>query len=449
MADAGPAPPRLRPLTPRALGVVYWTASALLVAGVLLLPALYLVDLPAWVYSGALLRAELLEATATPLRLAPYPVPNALATLIPAALLGTFSALATGRIVAALLLLAGVVGAWRLGQAADPDAPAPRAAIVASCLVVSSSWWNGYLGFQIGVTLLLWLAAAWVRRGRLSPGATGAASLALFFAHAVPFAAFALAAGLDALHRRDGKTVAALVPSGLLTAGYVLGRTSAPFEAPAAAGGIGQALAYKAYTLMKLGPLERPVGLDGATLIGGPLLWIALAASAAVVLLLVGALAWGTARMPAGGRRRAALMAWILAAAALLMPPFALNVVNPGERVLVVAAVGLLAAVPLGARLLRVLAVVCLLFFADDAAALWAQRAGLSPAERAATYARRAASERAAPVDAAFGTAAADAAERPAERLFRHDVLLHSDLYDAAERRDWSRRTFDSGLLVP
>ncbi len=433
----------------RGLRAGYGTAAALLIAGVLLLPALYLVDLPAWVYSGALFQAEFLDAAATPLRLAPYPVPNALATLIPAVLLGAFSAEATGRITAALLLVAGFVGAWRLAHSAGPDAPAPRAAIVASCLVVSSSWWNGYLGFQIGVTLLLWLAAAWVRRGRLGPGATAAASLTLFFAHAVPFAAFALAAGLDALHRRDWKVVAALVPSALLTGWYVLGRTSAPFEAPAVAGGIGQTLAYKAYTVLKLGPLERPVGLDGAALAGGPLMWVAIAASAAVVLLLVGALAWGTARMPAGGRRRAALFAWALAAAALLLPPFALNVVNPGERVLVVAAVGLLAVVPLDARLMRVLAVACLLFFADDAAALWAQRAGLSPAERSATYDRRAASERSAPVDAAFSTAAADAAERPAERLFRHDVLLHSDLYDAAARRDWTRRSFDSGLLVP
>lgn len=433
----------------RTLGAAYWAVAALLIAGVLLLPALYLVDLPAWVYSGALFRAEFLDATAAPLRVAPYPVPNALATLVPAALLGAFSAVATGRIVAALLLLAGFAASWRLGRAADPESPARRAAVVASCLVVSSSWWNGYLGFQIGVTLAIWIAAVWMQRERLCPGAVLGASLSLFFAHAVPFAAFALAAGLDALQRRDWKAVAALVPSAVLSAWYVLGRTSAPFEAPAAAGGIGQALAYKAYTVLKLGPFERPVRLDGATLVGGPLLWIAVALSAVVVLLLVGALAWGTARMPAGGRRRAALFAWALAGAALLLPPFALNVVNPGERVLVVAAVGLLAVVPLDARLLRVLAVACLLFFVDDAAALWAQRAGLSPAERSATYARRAASERSAPVDAAFDAAAADAAERPAERLFRHDVLLHSDLYDAATRRDWTRRTFDSGILVP
>ena len=420
----------------RALGVAYWAAAALLVAGVLLLPALYLVDLPAWVYAGALFRAEVLDAAATPLRLAPYPVPNALATLVPAALLGAFSPEATGRLVAALLLLAGFAAAWRLGRASDPDSPAPRAAVVASCLVVSSSWWNGYLGFQIGVTLAIWIAAAWVRRGRLGPWTVAGASLALFFAHAVPFAAFALAAGLDALRRRDWKTVAALVPSGLLTAWYVLGRAAAPFETPAAAGGIERVLAYKTYTVLKLGPLERPVGLDGATLVGGPLLWIAVACSAGVVLMLVAALVWETVRMPAGGRRRAARFAWALAAAALALPPFAFNVVNPGERVFVVAAVGLLAVVPLDMRLLRVLAVACLLFVVDDAAALRAQRAGLSPAERSATYARRAASERSTPVDPDFGTAAADAAERPAERLFRHDVLLHSDLYDAAARRD-------------
>jgi hypothetical protein len=117
--------------------------------------------------------------------------------------------------------------------------------------------------------------------------------------------------------------------------------------------------------------------------------------------------------------------------------------------VLVVAAVGLLAAVPLPRRMLRPLGLAALLFLADDAAALWGQRPGLAPAVRAATYARRASREHAAPADPRFATATRDAAADPAERLLRHDVLLHSDLYDAVRRRDWTRTAFDSGVLVP
>ena len=45
-----------------------------------------------------------------------------------------------------------------------------------------------------------------------------AVSLVLFAAHAVPFAVGALAMGLDALWRRDARTVAALVPAAGLTA---------------------------------------------------------------------------------------------------------------------------------------------------------------------------------------------------------------------------------------
>ncbi|HEX9953411.1 MAG TPA: hypothetical protein VGB53_16695, partial [Rubricoccaceae bacterium] len=272
---------------------------------------------------------------------------------------------------------------------------------------------------------------------------------ALFFAHAVPFAVTALALGLDALARRDWRTLAALVPSAALTAAYVAARPPTGFAPPATTGGPGHALAYKAYTALKLGPLTRPVRLDGTPLLDGPALAVALAAAAVFVAVLAGALAVGTARMPAGGRRRAALYAWGVAGVSLLLPPFALNVVNPGERVLVLAAVGLLAVVPVPARVLRPLGLAALLFLADDAATLWGQRPGLAPDVRAATYAARATREHAAPVDAHFETATRDAAADPAERLLRHDVLLHSDLYDAVARRDWSRRAFDSGVLVP
>lgn len=441
----------------RAFGALYGVAAAALVGLVLAVPALYLVDLPAWVYSGALLRAELADATSTPWHLAAWPVPNTLATLSPALVLGALGPEATGRALAAALLAAGFAAAWALGRAAAPDEPADaaaRACVAAACLVASASFWNGYLGFQIGVVLALALAARWRRRGRLSPAGVLVASLALFLAHAVPFAVAALALGLDALARRDGRTLTALAPSAVLTAAYVAAKPPAGFAPPAGVGGPGHALAYKAYTALKLGPLTRPVRLDGTPLLDGPALAVAVAAAAVFVAVLVGALAVGTLRMPPGGPRRAALFAWAAAGASMLLPPFALNVVNPGERVLVVAAVGLLAVVPLPARVLRPLGLAALLFLADDAAALWGQRPGLAPDVRAATYAGRAAREHAArehaaPVDARFGTAARDAAADPAERLLRHDVLLHSDLYDAARRRDWSRGGFDSGVLVP
>ena len=96
---------------------------------------------------------------------------------------------------------------------------------------------------------------------------------------------------------------------------------------------------------------------------------------------------------------------------------------------------------------MRGLGLAALVFLADDAAALWGQRAGIAPDELSAMYAARAG--RSAPVDARFGEAAADATADPTERVLRHDVRLHSDLYEATVHHDWWRRAFDSGVLVP
>ena len=435
------------------LGLSLAALAALVVA----VPALYLTDVPAWVFGGAMLRAELADPAATPWHLAPHPVPNALAHALAAALLGVLSPQATGAALALAMLIGGGAAAWALARAAWPGAPGQagaRAAVLVSCLVVSSSWWNGYVGFQLGVALAFATGALWLRRGRLGPAWTLAASLALFAAHAVPFGALALALGLSALRRRDAAELAALVPAGALALWYAAARLAGPeaFVPAAETGGLARALAYKGYTVLKLGPLQRPVGLDGAPPGQGPGLWIALGLSAVFVAALGVALVRGTAAMAPGGRRRAAAFAWGLAGVALVMPPFALNVVNPGERLLVLAAGALVALVPLDDRWARVFGVAALLFVADDAAGLWAQRRGLAPEARAAAYADRAAREAAArgrgPAAPAFGDAAREAAAAPADRLLVHAVLLHSDLYDAAARRDWSRETFDSGLLV-
>ncbi|HEX9951540.1 MAG TPA: hypothetical protein VGB53_07210, partial [Rubricoccaceae bacterium] len=166
---------------PTAYGVAYGVAAAVLIGLVLAGPTLYLVDLPAWVYSGALLRAELADAAVTPWHLARAPVPNTLATLLPALVLGALGPEATGRALAAALLAAGFAAAWALGRATEPDAPADaaaRAAVAASCLVASASFWNGYLGFQIGVVLAIAIAARWRACGGLSPPGVFAASVA-------------------------------------------------------------------------------------------------------------------------------------------------------------------------------------------------------------------------------------------------------------------------------
>ena len=435
------------------LGTAAYVVLGLALAGtVASLPALWLVDLPAWVFQGALWTAEMADARATPWSLARHPVPNTLATLLPALLLTFAGPVWTGKAIAIGLLAAGFAAAWSLAQASSADARStwPRAAILAACVVVSSSFWNGYLGFQIGVIAALGLGAVWLRRGRLAPGVVAVGTVILFFAHAIPFGAVALAIGLDALRRRDGRTLLALVPSGLLTIGYLAARSALPgggFLDAQGSGGPLRWLAYNAYTVLKVGPFQHPDGLDGAGVLADlpAVYWIAVGLSGVFVAVLGAGLVRATTQMPAGGRRLAACAAWTLALAGLAMPPFALNVVNPGERVVVLAVAALVALVPLDGRLLRALGLAALAFLIDDGAALWAQRPGLSPETVAAHYADRAARERGEP------PAVVPLADRPLDALplLGHPVLLHSDLYEAARRRDWARRSFDSGLLAP
>ncbi|MEO0560458.1 MAG: hypothetical protein AAF170_20020, partial [Bacteroidota bacterium] len=109
--------------------------------------------------------------------------------------------------------------------------------------------------------------------------------------------------------------------------------------------------------------------------------------------------------------------------------------------------IGLVALVPLDTRLLRVLGLVALVFLLDDANALWAQRAGLSEGDRIAFYTDRAAREQT--PDAHTFEETLETASASSTPLLGHPVLLHSDLYDAVLRRDWTRQSFDSGLLRP
>lgn len=422
------------------------------------LPALYLVDLPAWVYQGALFRAEAANVSATPWSLYTHPVPNALATLLPALLLSMADPVWTGKWIAVSLIAAGFGAAWALARTASLSIGSSsrdtwaRAAVLMSCVVVSSSFWNGYLGYQMGVMLAMGLGALWLHKGRLSAPEVLLGSIAVFSAHAIPFAVVALTMGIVALRQRNLRTLAALLPAALLTAWYVVARARQPdggFVATQRTDGALDWIAYKAYTVLKVGPFQHPVGVDGSGILAEhPVLyWAAVGLSAIFMVALGIGLIRGTVRMSPGPRRWIVWSAWGLGVVALAMPPFALNVVNPGERFLVLAGIGLVALVPLPPRLLRVLGLAALLFLLDDTYALWAQRDGLSEADRTTFYSDRVARER--NPDAHTFEETVEGTRTSSTPLLGHPVLLHSDLYDAVLRRDWTRHSFDSGLLQP
>ncbi|HYE94666.1 MAG TPA: hypothetical protein VD962_00525 [Rubricoccaceae bacterium] len=446
--------------------VALYVAAAVLLAGAFLaMREVYLLDLPAWLYQGAVFVRKVAGEDIPHYALKPYPVPNAAATVLFAAAVPALGPHGAAKLWVVGHLAAAFAVAYALARTVEPAQPVARAAVVVSVLFLSWSFWSGYLNFQMGLLGAAALAARWRRHGPLAPLGTAAASVALFFTHFIPFAVFAGAAGLDALRRRDGRTLGALAPSAALTGWYVLGRMAGPVsegvpEPVYAPAGWGQALLYRGYTVLKLGPFQHFAEFDGRGFLEGvpALYWTLLALSMAFMAALLTGLALGVVRL---ARTRDARRGWALAATAvffggLLLPAFAFSIVNPGERVVAMGLLGLLAVVPLPRRLLTGLALATLLFAAYGLAYLVAHREGLPPETRARYYAERRAREAAPPPPEAHVEAFRDPHRNAVERLhadtrlkyLTHTMYYHAPLYEALARGDYTLRSFGTGLLA-
>jgi hypothetical protein len=154
--------------------------------------------------------------------------------------------------------------------------------------------------------------------------------------------------------------VLGLAPVLALAGWYVLTGQRGNAEPLDGFGGLGAFLAYKAYTLAKLGPYHNFVFSQGGDeLLRPTLYWAGSAANLIYTAGLGGTLALGLWRA-----LRHHSLAWAPALAALLLfavflvlPKMLQHVVNPGERLMIPALLVLVLVVPLPALALRPLAV--------------------------------------------------------------------------------------------
>ena len=341
-----------------------WTALCLglgaLVAAVLVLaPYPPLQDFPEWAYQGHLLARLLRGLPVGEIDLATTPVPNVSVQL----LLGLLS-LAMPAAVAARLFLLGLVGAsvavsLALGRRYQPRAPGAFAALLLVAVFLNAAFWNGYANFQLGMVLLgAWFLLPEARRARIGP--IMGFGLAIFFTHAMVFFAFGALLGATALldRRRILATAVGLLPAAILTGWYIATDAGGGATETSRAGGLAGFIAYKLYTVAKLGPYHNFVFAEGGDIVTWP---AAYWAGAAINL----AFAAGLAALLAIGLRdavRSRRLAWapLLAAAGLLglfavLPDLVQNVVNPGERLLLPALLLLLLVLPLPVTLVRAL----------------------------------------------------------------------------------------------
>ncbi|WP_431272085.1 hypothetical protein [Dankookia sp. P2] len=248
-----------------------WTAlclglGALAAAVLVLAPYPPLQDFPEWAYQGQLLARLLRGLPVDGVVLATTPVPNSSVQL----LLGLLS-LAMPAALAARLFLLGLVGAsvavaLALGRRYQPGAPGAFAALLLVAVFLNAAFWNGYANFQLGMVLLgAWFLLPEARRARVLP--IMGFGLAIFFTHAMVFFAFCALLGATALldPRRIIPTAAGLLPAAVLTGWYVATNAGGNATETSGTGGPAAFLAYKLYTVAKLGPYHNFVFAGGAT----------------------------------------------------------------------------------------------------------------------------------------------------------------------------------------
>jgi hypothetical protein len=249
---------------------------------------------------------------------------------------------------------------------------APALVVAVGALIFSSSFWNGYINFQVAALLLTAFLLVWEVHDRRKGWILAVFGIAIFFSHAVVFAAFVLYVGSrEVLFRRNLMAIAELAPSLALLVWYVLAKDPANVEPVPEVGAYRTALEfvmYKVYTLAKLGPFHNFVGNGGVgqKVLDPPLYWtgVALNIAFAGILLLAIAMAFLellTRPARAGGERWAMFLpVGILLCGFLAAPDMIADVVNIGERFLVASLVLLLLTIPLRRSLLMAAAVVIL-----------------------------------------------------------------------------------------
>ena len=226
-------------------------------------------------------------------------------------------------------------------------------------IFLNAAFWNGYANFQVGMVLLgVWFLLPDERRGR--PGPIMGFGMVLFFTHAMVFFAFCALLGATALldRRRILATAAGLLPAALLTGWYIATDAGGGATETNGAGGAAAFLAYKLYTVAKLGPYHNFVFGEGGDIVTRPALyWAGAAINLAFAAGLAALLGLG---LRAAIRSRRLAWAPLLAAAGLLalfavLPDMVQNVVNPGERLMLPALLMLLLVLPLPVALVRAL----------------------------------------------------------------------------------------------
>jgi hypothetical protein len=314
-----------------------------------LAPAPYLHDFAEWLYQAQIIKNLALDpGSVAAFELAPYPVPNALATVLMAALSVALPAVWAGKVFLGAMLL----GWWLAIRAfcrrwVPPDDRARAALLLYGLAGLAPFFWYGFVSYQLGLLLLTAFLAGY--REQTPARVVALAGLLLFFAHAAIFLVFALFMGVRLWQTREPRVVAALLPVGVCVLWFLGGRLWSPAPAPgidASWATLAEALLYKAGYPAMLGPFRNFILPNGSSLLEHRpwLYWPGLVVNFAVaggLALLVIASLWqhrpwaqrGT-NSPAGIQAAIATCMALLVLAYLLGPYHFFGLINLGGRLL-------------------------------------------------------------------------------------------------------------------
>jgi hypothetical protein len=301
-------------------------------------------DLPEWIYQGYIFNKLVSGAPSPDFALKNFPVPYALFQTIVSGCLLFASPMATSRIVVfiyaclSFFAINRVIARHRL----DPFVAWP---LLISTVVLNSPFWNGYMGYQFGLVVILFYLAL-PDRFQVDAKWICLFSVLAFFAHGWPFVSILILIGCSALFRR--RILAAclgVAPSITLLAWYQIRNVK-----PAALSEFlhlehVNIFAYKIYTVLKAAPFHNPIVFSfngseryGLAFLGTGLMIdvIFLTALAVLAFLAIRKSGWTTIL-----RRPQLLAGGLLLLLAAALPPTGFGIANPGERVMYPAIIAL------------------------------------------------------------------------------------------------------------
>lgn len=322
---------------------------AIPVLAIALARAPYLHDFAEWLYQAEILaRFALDPQSVAGFELAPYPVPNSLATMLMAVLCASLPAIWAGKLFLCVMILAWLVAIRAFcARWLPPEDRAPATLLLCGLVAFAPFFWHGFVSYQLGLLLLTAFLALYRDSGAWPVVAVF--GLLLFLAHAAIFLVFALFMGVRLWQTREPGIVAALLPVGACVLWFLGGRLWSPAPAPeidASWATLTEALLYKAGYPAMLGPFRNFILPNGSSLLEHrpwlywPGLIVNFAVAAGLALLVIATLwqhrPWaqrGT-KTPADIQAATATCMALLVLAYLLGPYHFFGLINLGGRLL-------------------------------------------------------------------------------------------------------------------